>query len=138
MDDLRAGGYLIASLVAETHVGIVGHLLFSRLLVITEDGGFEIASLAPMAVLPDWQRRGAGTALVRRGLELCAQRGYAAAVVLGHPDYYARFGFSPGLAKKLRSPWAGPAWMARELLPGGAVNLEGEVHYPDAFFHPGC
>jgi putative acetyltransferase len=86
-----------------------------------------------MAVIPQCQRRGIGSALVRRGLELCRERGKSIAVVLGHPGYYPRFGFAAELAKNLGGPYAGDAWMALELVPGALDGVKGTVQYPKAF-----
>jgi putative acetyltransferase len=94
VDALRDGGFAVASLVAEDAGRIVGHILFSRLPVAAGGRIVEGAALAPMAVMPDRQREGIGSALVRAGLVACRAAGIAAVVVLGHPDYYPRFGFS--------------------------------------------
>ncbi len=88
-----------------------------------------------MAVRPDLQRRGIGSALVRRGIEACGERGLSAIVVLGHPEYYPRFGFSP-VAGRLRDPFsAGDAFMALELVPD-ALTAPGTVRYAPAFGLP--
>ena len=86
-----------------------------------------------MAVIPQRQRRGIGSALVRRGLGVCRERGKSIVVVLGHPAYYGRFGFSTELAKNLRGPYSGNAWMALELIPGALKGVKGIVRYPKAF-----
>jgi putative acetyltransferase len=112
---------------------IVGHILFSHLPVHTSDGAIvPAAALAPMAVLPAYQRSGVGSALVRAGLQACADGGAQAVIVLGHPEYYPRFGFSAEAARGLRAPFSGPAFMALELAPG-ALPADGEVRYARAF-----
>lgn len=132
---LMEEGAVIASLVAVEDGAVVGHILFSR--VVLETGGRRLpgASLAPVAVLPEYQRRGIGSSLIRRGLELCGERGALFAVVLGHPEYYPRFGFSAETALPLASPYshAGAAWMALELVPGVLDGAAGTVAYPAAF-----
>jgi putative acetyltransferase len=133
VDRLRADGLVVASLVAIVGGRVVGHVLFSALPVDGEHGVVTAAALAPLAVAPEWQRRGIGTALVRRGLELCRERGSAAVVVLGHPGYYPRFGFSAELARQLRAPYSGEAFMALELIPGALGAGTGTVRYPAAF-----
>lgn len=133
VDRLRADGLVIASLVAEGNGGIAGHILFSRLPVETPAGTLAAASLAPMAVRPGCQRQGIGSALVRAGLEACRSAGLPAVIVVGHPGYYPRFGFSARLAQTLRGPFRGPAWMALELTPGALSGIEGVVRYPAAF-----
>jgi putative acetyltransferase len=122
------------SLLAESDGRVVGHVLFSDLPIITQDGTVEALAQAPLAVLPACQRRGIGSALVRRGLAACRERGHRIAVVPGHPDFYRRFGFSPGLAAKLASPFSGrPSFMAAELMPGALEGVAGRVEYPPPF-----
>ena len=113
---LRNDELVIASLVAVQDSEIVVHILFSD-LIETECGIVNAVSLAPMAVSPKFQRRGIGSELVRRGLEQCRERGKSIVVVVGHPEYYPRFGFSSESAKRLQSPYSGAAWMALELIP---------------------
>jgi putative acetyltransferase len=133
VDRLRAEGFARISLVAEHDTHVVGHLLFSDLAIVTASGSLDALALAPMAVLPDYQSRGIGSALVRRGLELCRSRGHAIVIVLGHRDYYPRFGFSPELAQPLESPYAGASFMALELTPGALTGVAGRVEYPPPF-----
>ena len=133
VDRLRADGLVITSLVAVEGAQVVGHILFSELPVETETGILCAAALAPMAVLPEWQKRGVGTALVRRGLEVCRERGKTVVIVLGRPGYYPRFGFSAELARSLRGPFPGDSWMALELTPGALAGVSGTVRYPEAF-----
>ena len=131
--DLRAEGAAIAALVAVEKARIVGHVLFSELPIETAGDALRAAALAPLAVLPERQRQGIGSALVGAGLAACRERGVAAVVVLGDPDYYPRFGFSPEAARNLRAPFSGPAFMALELLPGCLDGGTGTVRYAEAF-----
>jgi putative acetyltransferase len=135
VDALRAGGHVLVSLVAEIEGRVVGHILFSRLSIVTDPGNLAAASLAPMAVLPEFQRQGIGSRLVAEGLRRCAALGERIVVVLGHPDYYPRFGFTAGLAATLQCPYGepGPAWMALELTPGALAGVRGRVEYPPPF-----
>lgn len=96
-------------------------------------GAISAAALAPMAVLPDHQRRGIGERLIRHGLDLLRKRGEQIVIVLGHPDYYPRFGFSSEKARFLESPFPPDAFMAMELSPGGLDGIRGRVRYPTAF-----
>ncbi len=133
VDALRKEGAFVASLVAEVDGRVVGHILFTELPIQTADGVVRAVALAPMGVAPGFQRRGIGAALVRQGLQLCRARGYAAVVVVGHPEYYPRFGFSAKLAERLRAPFSGPAFMALELVPGALAGIEGAPRYAEAF-----
>ena len=138
VDALRDGGFCVASLVAEDAGRIIGHILFSHLPIAAGGRVIEAAALAPMAVLPERQREGIGSALVRAGLAACRRAGVAAVVVLGHPDYYPRFGFSARAAQGLRSPFpdAGEALMALELVPGALDLRDAVVRYASPFGIP--
>src|SRR5580658_2740079 len=88
IDELRREGVVLLSLVAELDSQIVGHILFSRMTVETEQSSVPAVALAPMAVLPDYQRRQVGSQLVRRGIAALRERGERIVVVLGHKEYY--------------------------------------------------
>jgi putative acetyltransferase len=133
VDALREAGYVRASLVAEADGRVVGHVLWSALSIDTGGGTVPALALAPMAVLPSHQRRGIGSRLVREGLRACRDAGHRVVIVLGHPAFYPRFGFSAKLAERLKSPFSGPAFMAVELVPGALEGVEGEVRYPPPF-----
>ncbi len=133
IDWLRADGDVIASVVAVEDGQVVGHILFCGLIIETSAGQIAAAALAPMAVRPERQRQGIGSKLVEHGLALCRKRGLPAVVVVGHPEYYPRFGFSASLAKNLKSPYSGPACMAMELAPGSIADVQGSLRYPRAF-----
>jgi putative acetyltransferase len=133
VDALRARNDVRASLVAEEAGRVVGHILFSDLSIVTAHETVAALALAPMAVTPERQRLGIGSALVREGLRVCREQGHRIVVVLGHPEFYPRFGFAPERAVRLRSPYAGPAFMALELVPGALEGVEGEVRYAAPF-----
>jgi putative acetyltransferase len=126
-------GAVLASHVAELDKRIVGHILFSRMTIQTTRGPVSAVALAPMAVLPEHQRQGIGGKLIRHGLERLRTRGEQIVIVVGHPDYYPRFGFSSHKACCLVSPFPPEAFMAIELIPGALDGVRGEVKYPDAF-----
>jgi putative acetyltransferase len=131
---LREQGFVTLSLVAECDGQIVGHILFGPLVIATKSGVVAALSLAPMAVAPSWQRRGIGTKLIKEGLRRCKEAGHRIVIVVGHPEYYPRFGFSAALAGQLQSPFSGnPAWMALELVPGALRGIAGPVKYPPPF-----
>lgn len=134
VDALRSGGYARVSLVAEVEGRVVGHILFSDLPILTDNGTVPALSLAPMAVLPGCQKQGVGSVLVREGLEICRSAGHRIVVALGHPDFYPRYGFSAKLAEPLSSPFGGrEAWMALELVPDSLDGVTGWVRYPPPF-----
>jgi putative acetyltransferase len=134
VDALRSGGFVEVSLVAEVDGQIVGHILFSRITIVTDDRTVDALSLAPMAVLPSHQRQGIGSRLVEAGLEACREKRHEIVVVLGHPEFYPRFGFNAELARPLESPFGGgEAWMAMELVPGALDGVAGRVEYPPPF-----
>jgi putative acetyltransferase len=133
VEGLRNGGYIRASLVAEERSRVVAHILFSDLPIVTAGGIVPALALAPMAVIPPHQRRGIGSMLVREGLRTCAEAGHRIVIVLGHPEFYTRFGFAATLTGRLSSAYSGPAFMGVELAPGALEGVEGDVHYPPPF-----
>ncbi len=136
VDDLRDAGYARLSLVADDNGQIVGHIMFSDLLIQASNGIVNSLALAPVAVTPGHQRQGIGSALVREGLRLCREQGHQIVVVLGHPEYYPRFGFSSNLAEPLVCSFhSGPALMALELVPGALQGVSGELKYAPPFQH---
>ena len=133
VDRLRADGLVVVSMVAEIAGNVVGHILFSRLPIETQSGMVQAIALAPVAVKPSFQLKGIGSSLIRRGLALCRDRAVRIVLVVGHPDYYPRFGFSAETAKRLKSSFSGPMFMALELVPGALDGIVGTVRYPTAF-----
>ena len=121
------------SLVAIIGGQVVGHLLFSDVDVEVDGRKVKALALAPMAVVPPRQRQGIGMRLIEESLIRLRSGRYEALIVVGHPDYYPRFGFSAELARKLESPYAGEAFMALELKEGALSGEKGSVIYPPAF-----
>lgn len=119
------------SLVAFDGDDVVGQILFSRVVVEGERPGSAVA-LAPMAVAPERQRSGIGTALVHAGLDACDALGIELVVVLGHPSYYPRFGFVSAHDRGVLPPgdWPRDAWMA---LPLQDDHPRGTVRFSTAF-----
>lgn len=132
IEDLRTAGLVAVELVAVDPM-VDGHILFSALDVTVLGKPVRALALAPMAVQPHRQRHGIGSALVRAGLQQARERGWQAVVVLGHQDYYPRFGFSAALARPLEAPFSGASFMALELEPGALQGGEGRVVYPPPF-----
>jgi len=133
VDDLRDGGYARLSLVAEEEGRLVGHVMFSEAVIRTDGGEVGALALGPVGVIPERQGRGVGSALIREGLDRCAREGHRIVVLLGHPGYYPRFGFSAERAENLSSPYAGDAFMALELAPGALSRLVGEFEFAPPF-----
>ena len=125
---------VVVALVAEIDERVVGHILFSPVSVehATSKG---TVGLGPMAVRPEFQRRGIGSLLVRGGLDRCRAAGSEAVVVLGHAEYYPRFGFRPAQQFGLRCEYDVPpeVFMALELVPGSLHGVAGLVRYHQAF-----
>ena len=115
---------------------VVGHILFTP--VVVESVGRRVLGmgLAPMAVLPDRQRQGIGSQLVRRGLDILRERGCPFVVVVGHPEYYPRFGFEPASTHGLASQWEGmpdAAFMALVLDAPAMAGVSGVAKYREEF-----
>lgn len=128
------------SLVAVQDDEVIGHILFSPVILNSDQGEVQGMGLAPMAVLPAYQRKGAGTGLVEEGLKRLRQAGCPFVIVLGHPDYYPRFGFEKASRYTISSQWngvPGEAFMIRvfneEVMPSGG----GVVRYRDEFNEAG-
>lgn len=134
VDRLRASGKAKVSLVAEVEGQIVGHILFSPVTISGPTGDVATGlGLAPLAVLPDVQRRGIGSRLTREGLDACRNGGYSFVVVLGHPTYYPRFGFERADPRGIGNEYgADEAFMVLELLPG-SLPAEGLAKYAAEF-----
>lgn len=135
VDALRDDGGLSLSLVGLVDETIVGHIAFSPVRVGDVETPLSPLALAPMAVHPDWQRRGVGSALVRAGLDEARGLGYGVVIVLGHSEYYPRFGFVPASAFGISCPYPAPdeAFLIAELQPGAAGGFKGLVKYRPEF-----
>jgi putative acetyltransferase len=133
VDALRRDGTAIVSLVATAVGRVVGHVLFSALRVERPGGTVRAAALAPLAVRPEWQRRGIGAALVDQGVARCRERGCAGIIVVGDAAYYGRFGFAAACVAGLLSPYAGPAFLGLEFESGVFARSPGTVHYSEPF-----
>lgn len=118
------------ALVACSDGGIIGHIMFTRV----EIGGNPALALAPLAVLPDFQRQGVGSALVREGHRIAAELGFGHSVVLGSAQYYPKFGFAPASRFRIHAPFEVPDenFMAVRLCET-AEPVAGTVRYDQAF-----
>jgi putative acetyltransferase len=133
VDALRVRGVFTLSLVAENEEGVVGHILFTPVTI--GESGFQAIGLAPMAVLPEFQNQEIGSQLVRTGLKQLSQDGYLAVIVLGHAEYYPRFGFVPagryGIHFTVEVP--DEVFMACELQTGALEGISGVVSFQPEF-----
>jgi putative acetyltransferase len=131
VDALRADAHPYVSLVAVVAEEVVGHIFFSPVSVESDAGAFTAMGLAPMAVLPERQNQGIGSQLVRSGLNECMRLGETIVFVLGHSNYYPRFGFVPASSKELRSEYkvADDVFMVTELTEDALKRRRGLVRY---------
>lgn len=123
------------SLIAELDGQIVGHALFSEVTVEQKTGELRALSLGPIAVLPEYQRNGIGSAMIEHGHRRARELGYPFVVLIGHPWYYPRFGYVPAREHGLVTIWdvSDPVFMVCELEPGALKHAAGEIRYPEPF-----
>ncbi len=124
------------SLVATDNNKIVGHILFTKIKIIDDIGNQnESLGLAPMAVRPEFQKGRIGGQLIRKGLHIAKDLGFKSVIVLGHDNYYPKFGFEPADKWNIKAPFDVPSnvFMALELEQDGLKNISGTVIYPKEF-----
>jgi putative acetyltransferase len=131
IDALRDRDAATLSLVAVIDGQVVGHLCFSPVTIEAPDRSWPGLGLAPLAVLPEYQRQGIGTALLNAGLEACRQLGHERVIVLGHPAYYPRFGFERASVYGVRFEYQAPdaACLILALRPGALDGVSGVAKY---------
>ena len=135
VDALRERGAFVLSMVALDDDRVVGHVLFTEAIVTEADSQLRALGLGPMAVLPSYQRRQIGSRLLRTALDKCRELGYDAVVVIGHPEFYPRFGFVPAKLKGIRCEFEVPdeAFMVLELREDALAGRTGVVKYQPEF-----
>ena len=135
VDALRDQKAHVISMVAEKENRITGHILFSPVTLTAKNSEITLLGLAPMAVLPEYQSQGIGSKLVDNGLKESRCKGYPAVVVLGHPDYYPRFGFVASRKHNITSEYDVPpeVFMLIELQPDILAGKSGIAKYHEAF-----
>lgn len=137
VDRLRTSDRFIPglSLVATIEEKIVGHILFTKINIADDKILFESLALAPMAVIPQYQNKGVGSQLIRQGLTKAKELGHKSVMVLGHEDYYPKFGFQPANKWGIKAPFNIPtnAFMAIELINNALEGVNGTVIYSEEF-----
>ncbi len=124
------------SLVAVDAGQIIGYICFSPVTIVgASSNDLFLLGLAPVAVLPEYQKQGIGSSLVRQGVADGTERGCHALFVLGSPQYYAHFGFSPAKHQGLVCEYDVPeeAFMVLELAHGALAQSTGTVKYHPEF-----
>jgi len=135
VDKLRRNCSDLLSLVAVAENEIIGHILFSPIQIKGKETTVRGMGLAPMAVLPEFQRQGIGGSLVREGIKTLKSRGCPFVIVLGHPEYYPRFGFEPASRYRIQSEWEVPddAFMILVLNQSAMRGASGLARYRPEF-----
>ena len=136
VDKLRAECDELLSLVAVCDGEVVGHILFSPATIESDSGDVRGMGLAPMAVLPVHQRRGIGSKLAGAALAILRDRQCPFVIVLGHPEYYPRFGFEPASNHGIKSQWEDipdEAFMLLVLDDSAMQRVSGTARYRDEF-----
>lgn len=138
VDKLRKAPTFIdeLSLVAELNGQVVGHILFTPIVIDNGEQQFQSLILAPVSVLPEFQKMGIGGQLIRAGHQKAVECDFNSAILLGHPGYYPRFGYKPASTWGIKSPIPLPSddvFMAVELTEGGLANVSGMVIFPPEF-----
>jgi putative acetyltransferase len=138
IDKLRKKAEFIneLSLVAIYKDKIVGHIMFFPVSIMSEKNIFGTLSLGPMSVLPEYQNMGIGGNLIRAGLKKAKELGFGSVVVLGHPEYYPRFGFRKSCDWMIKEPFGvhEEVMMAIELEEGSLSFAGGMINYPDEYY----
>lgn len=138
VDAIRNSPYFIPelSLVAYTeNQQVIGHILLSEISIVNQDEQWSTIGLAPMAVSPSFQNNGIGSLLVKEAVKRCRELGYKHIAVLGHPNFYPKFGFQISKHYHIEPPFPVPdeVFMVLELEEGSLKNIKGKVKYPEAF-----
>jgi predicted N-acetyltransferase YhbS len=140
VERIRSGKSFVPelSLVAEQDSEIVGHILFPKIKIVGK-AEYESLALAPMAVIPKLQRQGIGGELITTGLTIAKKLGFESVIVVGHKDYYPRFGFKKASSWGIKCPFEVPdeAFMAIELVEDSLKDKAGSVQYPKEFMEAG-
>ena len=131
----------LLSLLAEDNERAIGHILFTKAQIANSTEAVSAVILAPLAVIPEEQSHGIGGQLIKEGLRRLSESGVELVFVLGHPEYYPRYGFKPAGALGFEAPYPihdehTNAWMVQALRPGVLGRVSGRVICADALNHP--
>ncbi len=123
------------SIVAEYNERVIGHILFFPIVIRTQETEIESLALAPLSVSPEFQKMGVGRRLIEDGLRKAREIGYTSVIVLGHPEYYSKFGFVPARKWGIFAPFevSADAFMGIELQADALLDASGVVEYPEEF-----
>ncbi|MDR6459549.1 putative N-acetyltransferase YhbS [Chryseobacterium vietnamense] len=124
------------SLVAEDENGtITGHILFTKIKIVNEEESFDSLALAPVSVKPGFQNQGIGGKLILEGHRIAKELGYESTILIGHEEYYPRFGYKKTSNFGISFPFDIPEenGMAVELIKDGLKDKKGVVKYPQEF-----
>ena len=136
VDRLRDSGAVTLSLVAVENDRIVGHVLFTPVTIESDNAVHGALTLGPIAVLPSLQRRGIGSRLIEYAFEECRRLGHRIIVLVGHPEYYPRFGFVRAASRGLVCEYdvvRDEVWMVAELVSGALDGIGGVVRFRPEF-----
>lgn len=124
------------SLVAVCNNIIVGHILLTKIKIINKQNEFQSLALAPVSVLPKYQKQGIGAMLIKEAHKIAKELGFKSVILLGHADYYPKFGYKKASEYQIKLPFEAPNeyCMALELIEHGLKNTHGMVKYPKEFF----
>ncbi|MEX2477811.1 MAG: N-acetyltransferase [Gracilimonas sp.] len=124
------------SLVAELGNDLVGHILLTKVIIKSDESEFESLALAPVSVLPEFQNKGIGGKLIQAAHDQAREMGFTSLILLGHENYYPRFGYKPAHVFDISFPFDAPPenCMVIELSPNSLKYISGEVVYPKEFF----
>ena len=131
----------LLSLLAIDDEEAVGHILFTKVRITGNENALSAMILAPLAILPDAQGKGIGGKLIDEGLKQLSDSNFDLVFVLGHPEYYPRFGFKTAGVRGFEAPYPIPdknasAWMVQELRPGIIGRLSGKIICADMLNEP--
>lgn len=131
----------VLSLVATENDAIIGHILFTKVSITGASENLQAQILAPLAILPEAQKKGVGVQLINEGLKELKKSGVKLVFVLGHPEYYPRCGFNPAGIHGYEAPYYIPeehsdAWMVQELGSGIIGTEKGKIQCSDVLNQP--